>query len=1165
MLCILAAYSQDYKISYTYEKETINVEITLNSYSIGEILTSDGTFSRIKIGSTTPFENKGWAELPFASTTINLNEEDANIEITSTDFHEIHLDHPLIPSRGTIYRNQKQDSIPYFISSEANNNEFYPKEITIFETFQFRNEKKCNIRIFPFQYNHTQQTLRIYDKISLKIDTRNTKRDITPLQNYDYGDILVITPEKYDSAIQPFIRWKREMGYNVSVEICDSAENVTTKIREAYSHNPNLLFVQLIGDWNDVQSEVMEDGSSPADPAMGCVAGSDNYPDIAISRISCSNEEELSLQLQKCILYEKMPNNNRDWREKFIGIGSGEGPGDDEELDYEHVEKIYNNRLANFTYDVHSEHYNNGTNVSSNALATSINVGASSIAYCGHGSGSYWLTGSYGGSSVTSASNGDKLPFVVSVACLNGAFHESEDCFAEKWMKAPHGGAVATLMSSISQPWRPPMRGQDYFYDILCGGYDYDTDSTSNGLNNNEQRTHWGSVVLNAFYLMLCESAQASDIETVKSWISFGDASLQLRTTTPEKITSSKNIITTGENYITTITSNGNAVKNALVCISQNGNYYKGFTNSRGRISLGHNLEKGKALLVVTAFNKTTIYDSIPVISSEEPYVVVDSYSPESINFGESTKISLNLQNCGNITADSVSIKISCEDEFLSILNDSIFIERIQDHETIETQDLEIASANETPYGHIFHITTQIEYNDSIFDSELEIALKGQDCYPPDEIYVEYTNDTCRVSWSETTNKNYTIFDDFDNTDEHPSFEINSTGNAGWQFADGDVAQTIGITGYTFANNREKMAFIVMNPSKTYSDTCYFDNLIRPHSGNQFLASFRSTIDTTNDWLISPELNFNGDFELSFYVRGSHKPSYWETMEVYYSSDYYTERIDSCTIKGSSNPDNWTFKSYTIPDSAKHIAIRNISYNRYFLCLDDIKISGNKTYSTNEVDILDNGSIIASNISDGTFLISNISEGEHCYGIQSACNQLVGADTTICISVVYECDAPANVECYRYSGRDSLIWSASPNASSYNIYCDGALIANATDTSYICNIFGETYSISSICRHNESEQVVANTTILNNLPNISHRISVYPNPTNGLIHIDTAFGTGTMIYTITDICGKQVSAGNLHAGENTIDIHELPDGMYVISTISGTAMHKTKIIKQEGK
>ena len=357
---LLSAKSQTHSIAWSYNNGAYLIEYSLDQYNISQKNTADGTFCKIDFAKSTYTEKKGWPEIPFASTTIDIgNETKITPVIESISYRDTVLTNPLLPSRGTIFRNQNPDEIPYTIAPESFNGQFFPQEIAIADNpFTFGKKRQANIRIFPFQYNSSTNTLRIYDRIVIRIETNRTRAN-TQLAHYDFGDILVLVPEKYDSAISPYIAWKREMGYNVTVVHCDSAENVTPKIAQAYSQNPNLLYVQLVGNWNDIRSNTLGSETCydcPTDPALGCVAGGDDYPDIAIGRFSCANEEELSVQIQKSINYEKNPNNNRDWRDRFIGIGSGEGPGDDNELDYQHVRKIYDNKLSDFTYNIHSQH-----------------------------------------------------------------------------------------------------------------------------------------------------------------------------------------------------------------------------------------------------------------------------------------------------------------------------------------------------------------------------------------------------------------------------------------------------------------------------------------------------------------------------------------------------------------------------------------------------------------------------------------------------------------------------------------------------------------------------------------------------------------------------------------------------------------------------------------
>jgi hypothetical protein len=154
------------------------------------------------------------------------------------------------------------------------------------------------------------------------------------------------------------------------------------------------------------------------------------------------------------------------------------------------------------------------------------------------------------------------------------------------------------------------MRGQDYFYDILTGGFNYAPYAGQTGLTTEELRTHWGSIAVSAANLMLTEVNDTYEKQTVRAWLTFGDPSLQLRTKQPAMITSSGTLLP-GLPFETVITANGTPVKNALVCVSKNGIYYSAITNENGEVSIPHTFVSGNVLLVVTAFNTTTIYETI--------------------------------------------------------------------------------------------------------------------------------------------------------------------------------------------------------------------------------------------------------------------------------------------------------------------------------------------------------------------------------------------------------------------------------------------------------------------------------------------------------------------------------------------------------------------------
>ncbi|MCP4747426.1 MAG: hypothetical protein GY874_14985, partial [Desulfobacteraceae bacterium] len=237
--------------------------------------------------------------------------------------------------------------------------------------------------------------------------------------------------------------------------------------------------------------------------------------------------------------------------------------------------------------------------------------GLSLINYCGHGSSNSWGTSGFSSSDVNDLRNGDMLPVIISVACVNGTFHKGT-CFAEAWLRKQDGGAVAALMATINQPWTPPMRGQDYMNDLLIGGYDYQV-NPGNGTSTAAGRTIFGSIVLNGLVLMYAESNGSHDLDTLSTWTIFGDASLQVRTQPPLQIEISNIEVTAGDRFSTNISDGAEAVSGAMVVLSQNDMIFKGITSDSGDVTIEHELEAGAATLVVSGSNLATIYQEIQV------------------------------------------------------------------------------------------------------------------------------------------------------------------------------------------------------------------------------------------------------------------------------------------------------------------------------------------------------------------------------------------------------------------------------------------------------------------------------------------------------------------------------------------------------------------------
>jgi len=702
-IVVMLFASDGFQVRYTQPQAGAGqLEFKTGNFGVTNVTLQGVTYSRIVFDGKIVTRKKGFAELPYLNASVMLDpQKNVSLEIIPGSYEDISLSYPLVPSRGVIYRDQDPATVPYIIEPRSVTDTWYPVALAEnTEPFILRDIRGTSVYVYPFQYNAERQILRVYYSMTVRLVENNTI-SLNPLSkaptsivremdgvyksvfiNYsssnredltigEYGDIHVVVTSRDETAIQPYIQWKREKGYNVSVEVVPSGTTVNSNVQNAYDNNNNILYVLLVGDWADLQCTTSGSGR-PMDPQVGTVVGSDDFADIAVGRFSANSPADVTVQVNKVINYEKLPDMGGTWYKSATGVASNQGPGDDNELDYEHVDVIYNDKLDPFTYDNYTPIYDPSATIA--MVTNAVNTGTSVINYTGHGWSGGWGTTGFSSTEVASLTNGNKLPFIVSVACNNGDF-DLGTCFAEAWLLKEGGGAIMFMGASISQPWDEPMRGQDYFMDPLIGGYDYSAHPGQDGINTTEQRTTLGAMIFNGLTLMCVESGGASDWETASTWNFFGDPSLQARTASPLDITLSGTLIMVGIPFTTTVTSSDGPVENAMVTLSQGEQFFTGITDASGNVTIDHTLNPGTAKLVVTGFNTETIYEDQNVIPPNGAYISVSTVEISDaagnanglLDYGETVFLTIGLTNVGTADATNVTADISTADEYISI------------------------------------------------------------------------------------------------------------------------------------------------------------------------------------------------------------------------------------------------------------------------------------------------------------------------------------------------------------------------------------------------------------------------------------------------------------------------------------------------------------------
>ncbi len=721
------------------------MELTLGHFNKEAVQINGNTWYNIDLKKEGLTLDAGYPQLPvLARSVIIPNTARMELSLVGSEYLEIPL--PIAPSKGNLTRDIDPDGVPYSFGDIYGGNGSWPElNSYLTEPFILRDYRGITVRFQPFVYYPATQTLRVYTKLQVALD--NTGTDYTnslsiPKTSYasafsgiyenmflnfgaakypslaEEGRILVIKHSMFDATIIPWVEWKRQNGYTVDVVDVTvagpTAAQIKTYVQAQYDLNNGLMFVQLMGDAPQIPT--LSSGGGGSDPSFALCAGADNYPDLYVGRFSAQTVAELQTQVQRSIYYERDIQTGATWLNRGMGIASNEGgggQGDLGESDQVHIEGIRTDLLG-YGYTTVDQMYQT-MGATATQVGTNVNAGRGIINYCGHGSDTYWVTTGFSNTNVNTLTNDNMLPFIISVACVNGNF-VSQTCFAESWLRSVNettnapAGAIAMYASTINMGWNPPMRGQDEVDDLLIA----------------EAKQTVGGLFYNGSSKMI-EVYGASGVTEYKCWTIFGDASLMVRTQDPLTMTASYTpILFLGMSSFLVETEPG-----ARVTLSGGGTVYAtGVVDASGIIALNllnPPLTPMDLTLTITAFNKVTHIGTVQVLPSTGPYIVVDDMVVTDGNnnipeFGEAVTLNLNLDNVGNETASDVLITVSTEDTYLTIINNTETITSIAANDSGSTvTGFGVQIAGNVPDQHIasVHIVIQVganlyEYNRSL-------------------------------------------------------------------------------------------------------------------------------------------------------------------------------------------------------------------------------------------------------------------------------------------------------------------------------------------------------------------------------------------------------------------------------------------------------------------
>ncbi|MEO0092413.1 MAG: C25 family cysteine peptidase, partial [candidate division WOR-3 bacterium] len=730
------------------------IEFNLPDYSLEHVWVDGKLYDRVVLPGAVTYLDKGYPELPRLYRSIIIDDiGEYGYRIVDARYETFKVN-PILPSKGNLTRDINPDLVPYEFSSFYSEDKWFPENlIDISEPFIIRDYRGLTLHFNPFQYNPQRGELRVCQNIvvevfktgtqgkNIKIRSQNSIKVTREFQEiyenfflnfsstrYDSvleraGRMVIIAANQYYNNMLPFVRWKRMKGIPTKLvrypqETGSGYQAIKNFLQSEYNLG-GLVWILIVGDAGDVPPSptVGISVNDISDPVYTYLEGNDYYPDAFVSRFSANSTADVDNQVNRTIIYERTLVTGGDWERKGMGVASNQTGGtpypDSTRCNWLRAMLLaYNYISVDRIYDPY------GTIA---MVSSGINDGRSIVNYIGHGSTTSWGSTGFSNSNVFALTNTNKLPYIISVACYNGEF-DNGTCFGEAWLRAgtPSAptGAIAFYGSSISQSWVPPTVAQSAACSLLV-----------------QDRNHTiGGIMFNGSCHMIAAYLPAMDgVKEFQPWHIFGDASVTVRTLPPQPMTvNHPSVFLLGSNNIN-ISVPG--VQDALIGIFKDTLLYgSAYTDASGNAQITFSqpvLDLGYLNITVSAYNKATYFDSIPVIVPAGPFVVAsstvmnDSNANGQANPGELIDYGVWAKNIGVESAYNVYGKLTTNDSFVTRLVDSAWYGNISVNDSAYSNPMyQFRISRNCPNNYSINLSVVFkDNNDSTFRSYKSIRV----------------------------------------------------------------------------------------------------------------------------------------------------------------------------------------------------------------------------------------------------------------------------------------------------------------------------------------------------------------------------------------------------------------------------------------------------------
>ena len=514
VMCTLFAMAQNGRIDLRHETKaeitksefaSLRAVFSYGSIESIEVSTERGTFSEIAIEGTYASGEIGNPELPAshqllavpfgATPRVNV------INYTTTDYRLSDYGiGTILPHQPSVRKDQNPDEVEFVYNAEAYQTRSLASvpEASIEVQGTMRGIRIGSLVINPVSYNPASNTLRVFNNIEVEInfdgaDRAETERmllntyspyfDIVYKQMFNYRQIMdvytdhpdlmaypvhmiVITPENYISALQPWINWKIQKGFDVNVVTTAQAGGnynaIQSYVQNLYntgvSQGATPTFLILVGDTGQIPGKTSGTATQKVTDLYYGSVDNDYFPDMFYSRMSAENTNQVTAIVNKILQYEQYSMPDPSYLSNVTLIAGWDS--------------YWNARIGRPTINYATTYYYNTAHGFNQVNAylqqgqytgcyNTLNTGVGFINYTAHGAETSWSDPYFSVSNVNALTNTNKYFLAMGNCCLTGNFGYSQPCFGEAMLRGENKAAYSYIGSCPVTYWY-----EDYYFGV---------------------------------------------------------------------------------------------------------------------------------------------------------------------------------------------------------------------------------------------------------------------------------------------------------------------------------------------------------------------------------------------------------------------------------------------------------------------------------------------------------------------------------------------------------------------------------------------------------------------------------------------------------------------------------------------------------------------------